>query len=152
MLPTPKSYKLAAGAAEGKTLLNAFDNALLQAGIGNVNLLRISSILPPESVHVPDLVLPPGALVPTAYGYLISEERGATIAAAVGIGFGPSSFGVIMEHAAKGRAPQAEAAVRTMLENAFAARGAALTNIMLASAEHTVVEIGCVFAGVALWY
>src|SRR5206468_7432297 len=36
-----------AGNAEGSTPLNAFDNALLAAGIGNINLVRISSILPP---------------------------------------------------------------------------------------------------------
>ena len=34
--------------AEGRTPLDAFDNALLAAGIGNVNLLKISSIVPPE--------------------------------------------------------------------------------------------------------
>lgn len=76
MLPTPKKFKIVAASAEGETLLNSFDNALLQSGIGNVNLLRISSILPPESIYVPDLVLPPGSLVPTAYGYVISEKKG----------------------------------------------------------------------------
>ena len=35
------------GAAEGGSLLNAFDNALLVAGIGNVNLVKVSSIVPP---------------------------------------------------------------------------------------------------------
>ena len=37
-----------AGHAEGGTALNAFDNALLAAGIGNINLIKISSILPPD--------------------------------------------------------------------------------------------------------
>ena len=36
-----------AGRAEGGTPLNAFDNALLAAGIGNINLIKVSSILPP---------------------------------------------------------------------------------------------------------
>ena len=35
-----------AGRAEGGTTLNAFDNALLAAGIGNINLIKVSSILP----------------------------------------------------------------------------------------------------------
>ncbi len=34
------------GSAEGTTPLNAFDNALLAAGIGNINLVKVSSILP----------------------------------------------------------------------------------------------------------
>ena len=46
MLPTPKKFKIVAAAAEGHNNLTAFDNALLAAGIGNVNLVRISSILP----------------------------------------------------------------------------------------------------------
>ena len=56
-----------AGTAEGGTPLNAFDNALLAAGIGNVNLIKVSSIVPPE-VDIVDLPpIKPGALVPTAY-------------------------------------------------------------------------------------
>lgn len=141
-----------AGGAEGETRLNSFDNALLQSGIGNVNLLRISSILPPESVYVPDLVLPPGALVPTAYGYYISDRPGERIAAAVGIGLSKDSFGVIMEYAAPGTKKEAEAAVRRMLENAFSARGLVLADTKLAAAEKVVNHIGCTFAGVALWY
>lgn len=152
MLPTPKKFKIVAGSAEGETLLNSFDNALLQSGIGNVNLLRISSILPPESIYVPDLVLPPGSLVPTAYGYVISEKKGEKIAASVGIGFSENSFGVIMEYAAKGTKEEAEAAIRQMLRNAFATRGLGLKDMQLASTEHVVDRIGCAFAGVALWY
>src|SRR5262249_17098555 len=37
------------GSAEGTTELNAFDNALLAAGIGNINLVKVSSILPPNT-------------------------------------------------------------------------------------------------------
>ena len=73
-----------AGHAEGGTTLNAFDNALLAAGIGNINLIKVSSILPPE---VPVIELPkikPGALVPTAYAAMTSETPGETVAAAVG--------------------------------------------------------------------
>ncbi|HBI56248.1 MAG: arginine decarboxylase, pyruvoyl-dependent [Eubacteriales bacterium] len=152
MLPTPKKFKIVAGSAEGETLLNSFDNALLASGIGNVNLLRISSILPPESIYVPDLVLPPGSLVPTAYGYVISEKKGEKIAACVGIGFSENSFGVIMEYAAKGTREEAEEKIRQMLKNAFAVRDLALKDVKLASTEHVVERIGCAFAAVALWY
>src|SRR5207245_2507707 len=73
-----------AGHAEGGTTLNAFDNALLAAGIGNINLIKVSSILPPE---VPVIDLPKiklGALIPTAYAAMTSETPGETVAAAVG--------------------------------------------------------------------
>src|SRR6266852_8927792 len=88
-----------AGHAEGGTALNAFDNALLAAGIGNINLLKVSSILPPE---VPVVELPkikPGALVPTAYAAITSEVPGEVVAAAVGWALpeDPAKNGVIME-------------------------------------------------------
>ena len=108
-----------AGHAGGGMALNAFDNALLAAGIGNVNLLKVSSILPPE---VPVVELPkikPGALVPTAYAAITSETPGETIAAAVGYAVpdDPAKNGVIMEfhgHATRG---DAERAIRGMLED-----------------------------------
>lgn len=152
MLPTPKKFKIVAGSSEGKTILNSFDNALLEAGIGNVNLLRVSSILPPGAEFVPDLTLPPGSLVPTAYGYVISEKKGEKIAACVGIGFSKDSFGVIMEYAAKGTKEDAEAKIREMLKNAFETRGIPLMDMKLASTEHIVDGVGCAFAAVALWY
>jgi arginine decarboxylase len=152
MLPTPKKFKIVAGSSEGKTLLNSFDNALLAAGIGNVNLLRVSSILPPEAEYVPHLTLPPGSLVPTAYGYVISEKKGEKIAACVGIGFSKDTFGVIMEYAGQGTKEEAEAKIKQMLVNAFETRGIPLVDMKLASCEHTVDEIGCAFAAVPLWY
>lgn len=38
------------GESEGKTLLSAFDRALLNAGIHNFNLISLSSVIPPQSV------------------------------------------------------------------------------------------------------
>src|SRR5512138_3787561 len=70
----------AAGCAEGGTALNAFDNALLAAGIGNVNLVKVSSIVPPD-VDIVDLpAIKAGALVPTAYAAISSETPGETVA------------------------------------------------------------------------
>lgn len=87
MLPTPKKFFLTAAGSEGNNELNAFDNALMKARIGNINLIRVTSILPPSAEYAPDLQIPPGSLVPTAYGYIISEVPGELIAAAVGVGF-----------------------------------------------------------------
>lgn len=38
------------GESEGKTLLSAFDRALVNAGIHNFNLIPLSSVIPPKSV------------------------------------------------------------------------------------------------------
>ena len=46
ILKTPTQYFLVSGASDGVTPLNAFDGALLQAGIGNTNIVRSAFVLP----------------------------------------------------------------------------------------------------------
>ncbi|MBM7855669.1 arginine decarboxylase [Desulfohalotomaculum tongense] len=152
MLPTPKKYFVTAASAEGRSKLTAFDNALLKAKIGNVNLLRVSSILPPSAEYDPDLVLPPGSLVPTAYGYIISDVPGETIAAAVGVGLSKDTFGVIMEFSGKCTREEASRAIENMLKEAFETRGMELVDMKITAVEHKVEKIGCCLAAVPLWY
>ncbi|MCL5056489.1 MAG: arginine decarboxylase, pyruvoyl-dependent [Actinobacteria bacterium] len=152
MLPTPKKFFLTAAGAEGHSELTAFDNALLAGRIGNINLLRVSSILPPGAELDNGLVIPPGSLVPTAYGYIISREPGQLIAAAVGVGFSKDAFGVIMEHSCIGTKEEAGREIEKMLKEAFATRGMELADIKIAAADHRVREIGCVLAAVPMWY
>lgn len=151
-LPTPKKYFVTAGAAEGSSPLNAFDNALLAARIGNVNLIRVSSILPPGTEYDPDLELPPGALVPTAYGYIISTTPGEIISAACGVGISRESFGVIMEFSGKCTAQEARAQIESMIREAFARRGMELVDMKIEAVEHEVKRIACALAAVPLWY
>ncbi len=152
MLPTPEKFTLVAGKSEGPTGLNAFDNALLAAGLGNLNLVRVSSILPPGAKYVDEVSIPAGSLTPTAYGALISEVPGETIAAAVAVGMSEDSFGVIMEYSGRCSREEAEQKVVGMVENAFAQRQMPLKKTLVKSVEHKVESIGCVFAAVALWY
>lgn len=141
-----------AGRAEGSTTLNAFDNALLAAGIGNINLIKVSSILPPE---VPVIELPkikPGALVPTAYAAMTSTMPGETIAAAVGYAVpdDPAKNGVIMEFHGHATRAQAEEAIRGMLDEAFQVRGETVKEMRIYAVEHTVERIGCALAAITL--
>ncbi|QGG49075.1 pyruvoyl-dependent arginine decarboxylase [Heliorestis convoluta] len=152
MLPVPKKYFITAASAEGKSKLTAFDNALLKAGIGNVNLVRVSSILPPEAEFTPGLKIAPGSLVPTAYGSIVSEIPGETIAAAVAVGVSEDSFGVIMEFTGKCSKEEAEATITRMVEEAFEVRGMALKEVKVNAVEHKVEKIGCAFAAAPLWY
>jgi arginine decarboxylase len=141
-----------AGRAEGSTTLNAFDNALLAAGIGNINLVKISSIVPPEVSLIELPKLKPGALIPTAYAAMTSDVPGETVAAAVGYALpeDPAKPGVIMEfHGTTGR-EAAEKAVREMLEEAFEVRGEPIRESRVFAVEHTVERVGCAVAAVAL--
>ncbi len=152
MLITPVSYTLAVGAAAGPTPLNAFDNALLAAGIGNVNLMKMSSILPPGVKYVERLDIPPGSLVPTAYCTWTSEVPGEHIAAAVGVGLSRNSFGVIMEYAGPGTREQAEAEISRMLEEAYEQRKMKLHEVRIRGVDYQVRTLGSVVAAAVLWY
>lgn len=141
-----------AGNAEGATPLNAFDNALLAAGIGNVNLVKVSSILPPDADVVPLPRIKPGAIVPTAYAAMTSEVPGETIAAAVGWALpeAPGSNGIIMEFHDKATREEAERMIVHMLEEAFKARGWRIREMKVAAVEHQVERTGCALAAVTL--
>ncbi len=153
MLETPKKFTLISGSAEGPSRLNAFDNALLASGIGNVNLLRVSSILPPGAILVPELQVVPGQLMPTAYGTITSDISGELIAAAVAVGIGADGeYGVIMEFSGRCGKDQAEEMVTEMAQAAFRQRHRDLNQVLVRSAELRVEAIGCAFAAVALWY
>src|SRR3989454_5426234 len=141
-----------AGHAEGGTPLNAFDNALLVAGIGNINLIKISSILPPD---VPVIELPKiklGALIPTAYAAMTSETPGETIAAAVGYAIpdDPAKNGVIMEFHGPATKAEAERQIHLMLEEAFQVRGETIREKRVVAVEHTTQRIGCALATITL--
>lgn len=153
LLPCPDKFFLVAGYAEGPTALNAFDNALMKAGIGNTNLVRMSSILPPAATEISPCPLPLGALVPTAYAEESSAVPGTVISAAVAVGIpdDPSLPGVIMEHHSHADEAACRADVIRKVEAAFAQRGYKLSTVKIASASGKVQHIGSAFAAVVLW-
>jgi len=132
--------------------LNAFDRALLAAKAGNVNLLRVSSILPPGAVYNDEIHLPPGSLVPVAYGAFTSTTPGDIITAVVSVGIPKKGFGVIMEHSGHFSKQEGEDLMNRMVIEAFNMRGLEVDKYMVKSVEHKVIKTGAVFAGVILWY
>lgn len=141
-----------AGCAEGGTPLNAFDNALLAAGIGNVNLVRISSIVPPDVDIVTLPQIRPGAIVATAYATITSQTPGETVTAAVGYALpvDRTKAGVIMEYHDRADRKTAETVVRAMLDEAFRVRGEAIREMRVIAVDHRVTQAGCALAAVAL--
>ncbi|MDG5766612.1 arginine decarboxylase, pyruvoyl-dependent [Balneolales bacterium ANBcel1] len=154
MVSTPNIFSLVKGAGEGRMLLNAFDQALLNAGVGDTNLMRMSSIVPPGAVEREKIALPPGGLIPVAYAHIDSDQPGEIISAAIAVALpeDPALPGVIMEYEARAPLTVVEAKVRQMAEDAFAYRNRSLKEIKSLGVEHTVSECGAVFAGAVLWY
>jgi arginine decarboxylase len=153
VIARPDKYFMVAGYAEGSSPLNAFDHALIKAGIGNTNLLRMSSILPPGAREIPPPSLPYGALVPTAYADETSDVAGARVAAAVacGVPADPALPGVIMEHHLQGAEELCRQEVVLRVEEAFAVRGYRLADVKVVSASGVVQKVGSAVAAVVLW-
>ncbi|MDR7481363.1 MAG: arginine decarboxylase, pyruvoyl-dependent [Armatimonadota bacterium] len=147
----PKAVSLVAGAGEGATDLTAFDSALMDAGIANLNFVRVTSIFPLGARIVPLRPYQPGLLMPAVYARIVRHTPGERIAAAVGVGIAADGYGVIMEHSHTGTGENAEGIVRRMVEEAVAMRGLRLAQVQVAVKEHTVQRTGCVVAAVLFW-
>ena len=149
----PTHYFLTAGVSDGFTSLNAFDGALLHAGIGNTNIVKMSSIVPPHCTLVDPIALPPGALVPAAYAVITSDVPGETIAAGVAIALpeDEDQNGLIMEYSAKGERQQIEEIVLKMAVEGMMLREWEIRDLQSIAIEHTVDKIGAALAAVVLW-
>ncbi|WP_048058070.1 pyruvoyl-dependent arginine decarboxylase [Methanothermococcus okinawensis] len=150
----PNTVSLVAGVGDANNPLNAFDMALLDAGIGNLNLIRISSIMPPKAEVIPLPKIPMGSLVPTAYGYQTSDVKGETVSAAISVAIPKDKelCGLIMEYEGICGKKEAEDTVRNMAKEGFEMRGWEIDKIISIASEHVVENIGCAFAAAALWY
>jgi len=154
MVSTPTKYFLTAGSSEGYMPLNAFDGALLSAGVGDTNLVRMSSILPPNCKEIEPVKLPKGALIPLAYASIVSHMQGEKVSAGVAVAIpeDPNEAGLIMEYSAKGHKEEIESIVRKMAEEGFKMRNRKLKEIKSIAIEHTVEKNGACFAALVLWY
>lgn len=156
MIHTPNIFCLVKGASEGRTRLNAFDNALLNAGVGDTNLMRMSSILPPgaRQREIEEIDFPKGGLIPLAYAAIDSATPGRFISSAIAIGIPEdvSEPGVIMEFEDHSKLENVEAIARQMVVDAFDYRNRKLKEIKSIGIEHQVQTCGSTFAAVVLWY
>ncbi|MCL5959673.1 MAG: arginine decarboxylase, pyruvoyl-dependent [Chloroflexi bacterium] len=153
MWEVPQEVWLTSGVGEGSTRLNAFDKALFCAGIGNLNLMKVTSILP-AGAKVVDLRqngkqvdIPFGCLVPTVYTTIASDCPGQRIACGlvVAVPEDRSLNGVIFEVSLLGDAREAERILDGMAEEAAALRQMRGFKMIKAVSELTVeTGTGCV--------
>jgi len=150
---TPTQYFLVSGASEGYTPLNAFDGALLQAGIGNTNIVKMSSIVPPHCKAISPIALPPGSIVPAAYACITSDVPGEIISASVAVALpeDENQNGLIMEYSAKGERRKIEEIVRNMAIEGMKLRGWEIKDLNSIAIEYKIKKIGAVLAAVVLW-
>ena len=150
----PKYFSLVTGKAEGNTKLTAFDNALLSANVGDYNIVKVSSIIPPGCVFMSDYKIEPGSIVYCAYGFIICNLPGEIISSAVAVGVSNDyeiESGLIMEYSSKCIKTVSEEKVKSMVVEGMTYRKKDIKDILFTSSEHEVKKIGAVFSGVLLW-
>lgn len=111
---------IVSGKDEGPTKLNAFDNALTDAGIGDVNLIKVSSMLAGETKIETLPKLKPGAMVNCVLSEITSDKPGDKITAVIGLAIG-KELGCAVETSGINKDPdelidEAEKMVRYMME------------------------------------
>jgi len=97
-----KKYFVVSGTGLSKTSkLNAFDNALMAAGISQCNLVPVSSILPKNAKQVKPIDIEPGTITFTVLARM-DGEAGQTITAGLGWAHctdsnGKITYGIVVE-------------------------------------------------------
>ena len=153
MLFNAQHFTVITGLGRGLRRLNVFDNALQNAGVGNYNLLKVSSILPPNCKKTDFIDVDYGSVLPIAYSTISSMERGRRITATIGVGIpkDSNSVGVIMEYADNTTVSNAEDTLKQMIIEAMGNRNTSIKEIIVKSCSSIVDSCNCVFAGIALW-
>ncbi len=87
---------IVSGHDEGPTKLNAFDNALSNAGIGDVNLIKVSSMLASNTEIYELPKLKAGAMVNCVLSEITSDNPGDEIIAVIAVAIG-EELGCVVE-------------------------------------------------------
>lgn len=139
---------ITSGKAEGPSKLNAFDNALLNAGIGNVNLIKVSSIIPADFKFVELPELTPGAMINCVLAHKTSNNKGDLITAVIAIAIS-EDFGCVVEHSDVNKDPEeVKKKAVFMVKEMMKIREMEIKEIIVEKVSHTVHEEGTVVAAV----
>lgn len=139
---------IVSGKDEGPTKLNAFDNALSDAGIGDVNLIKVSSMLGKNTEIVDLPALRPGAMVNCVLSEVTSDVFGEMITAVVAVAIG-DELGCVVEASGKDKDPEdLKNEAKEMVEYMMDRRGVEIRNLIVESSTMTVSEIGSVVSAV----
>lgn len=146
----PRNIYLVQGSGQGRYPLTAFDHALLAAGIGDLNHLKVSSIVPGNcTVHKDTLPTPPitpGTLVPTVYSEA-RGERGQTISCCIACATctDPTESGVIFEVSGLFSHETVVSIASDMVQIAMLKRSKSIAHLFTIAQSITVTDrYGCV--------
>lgn len=139
---------IVSGNSEGPTELNAFDNALYEAEIGDVNLIKVSSMLEANTKVEKLPKLKAGSMVNCVLSSLTSNEKGDELTACVAVAIG-DELGCVVETNGINQNPEdiKDEAI-DMVKYMMKKRNVAIKELIVEEAHHTVKEIGSAIAAV----
>lgn len=133
---------ITSGKAEGPTKLNAFDNALLDAGIGDVNLIKVSSITPAGAEMVGLPKFPAGKMVNVVLSYVSSDREGDELCAVIAVATS-NEMGCVVEKNAINQDPdQVKREAENMARYMMRVRGLEINDLIIKCQEHRVKKQG----------
>lgn len=147
-------FCLISGAGKDKYAISSFDSALLEAGLAHYNLVRVSSILPPECKRSPYLDCLPGSVLFTAYATTTtSKVEKIASAIAVAIPLNTNDYGVIMEYSDNADKEIVVEIAKQLAIEAMNKRGLAYKDVLSTGIEAVGDGTGFVttLAGIALF-
>lgn len=138
---------IVSGKDEGPTKLNAFDNALSKAGIGDVNLIKVSSMLA-GNAEITDLPkLKAGSMVNCVLSEITSDIPGEEITAVVAVAIG-EELGCVVETAGKNNPDELIGQAKEMVEYMMDRRGVEIRELIVESSTTTVENIASAISSV----
>ncbi len=139
---------ITSGKSEGPSKLNAFDNALLDAGIGDVNLIKVSSIIPANSQFVELPFLIPGSMTNCVLAHATSDKKGDLITAVIAVATS-DDFGCVVEHSAVNKDPEeVKAYALFMVKEMMKIRNMEIKEIIIEEKSHVVENQASVVAAI----
>ncbi len=139
---------IVSGKAEGPTQLNSFDNALLEAGIGDVNLIKVSSMLEKETETCLLPKLKAGAMVNCVLATISSDKKGDLISSAVAIAIG-DNLGCVVENSGINKtSEEIKKGAEEMVKYMMKVRNEKINELVIEEVNHVVEELGTVVASV----
>lgn len=139
---------IVSGKDEGPTKLNAFDNALSDAGIGDVNLIKVSSMLS-ANTEITDLPpLKPGSMVNCVLSEITSDNPGDEITAVVAVAIGDELGCVVETKGINKKEDELIDEARFMVTYMMEKREVEIKELIVEKATATVKEIASVVASV----
>lgn len=139
---------IVSGNSEGPTELNAFDNALYEAEIGDVNLIKVSSMLEANTKVEKLPKLKAGSMVNCVLSSLTSKNKGDELVACIAVAIG-EELGCVVETNGINQNPEdVKNEAIEMVEYMMNKRGVEIKELIVEEAHHTVDEIGSAIAAV----